>query len=305
MKKLFAIILCFNFLLTISIWAQSKANADAERIARMDAQIKTEIANFKGKVWVYAKNLDTGETYSYKGEERVRTASTIKVPIMVEAYAQVAEGKIKWTDELILTKEKKVGGAGILFEFSDGLKLTLRDAVNLMVTISDNTATNLVLEVITSDAVNARMDSLGLKNIRSLNKVGGGAPSKVAASNPTMRLYGIGTATPKEMVTLLEKLENGEVINPEASKDMIALIKRQQFHDGIGRTLFDTTIASKPGALDRLRSDIGIIYTRRGRIAMAITTDDIHEIIWNPENPGLLMLSRLSLILIDGLGKQP
>ncbi len=305
MNKLFAIFLCYVFFLSTNVGAQTKTNTDAERLARMDAQIKSEIANFKGKVWVYAKNLDTGETYSYKGEERVRTASTIKVAIMVEAYAQVAEGKIRWTDEIVLTKEKKIGGAGILFEFSDGLKLTLRDAVNLMITISDNTATNLVLDIITSDAVNARMDTLGLKNIRSLNKVGGGAPSKIASSNPTLRLYGIGTATPKEMVLLLEKLENGEVINPDTSKEMIALIKRQQFHDGIGRTLLDTTIASKPGALDRLRSDIGIIYTKQGRIAMAITTDEMPEIIWTEENPGLLMLSKLSLILIEGLGKQP
>jgi beta-lactamase class A len=246
--------------------------------------------------------LDTGETYSFKGEERVRTASTIKVAIMVETYAQVAEGKIKWTDELVLTKEKRVGGSGILFEFSDGLKLTLRDAVNLMMVVSDNTATNLILDVITTDAVNARMDSLGFKNTRSLRKINGGGESK-AWADPVLKNFGLGVTTPKEMVTILEKLETGELVNRESSADMIALLKRQQSHDGIGRTLLDVPIAAKSGALDRLRSEVGIIYTRRGRIAMAISTDDMTEIMWTKDNPGYLMLSKLSLILIDGLSK--
>src|SRR5215216_6086413 len=96
---------------------------------------------------------------------------------MIEAFARVAEGKAKWTDEVVLTKEKKVSGSGILQELSEGLKLSLRDAVNLMMILSDNTATNLVLEVLTTDAVNARMDSLGLKNTRVLRKIGGGGES--------------------------------------------------------------------------------------------------------------------------------
>lgn len=302
MKQIIATFLLLLMFLNANNQAQTKSNADSERLAKLDAQIKTEAANFKGKFWIYAKNLETGETYSFKGEERVRTASTIKTAIMVEAYAQVAEGKVKWTDELVLTKEKKVGGSGILFEFSDGLKLTFRDAVNLMMVISDNAATNLVLDVVTCDAVNARMDLLGLKNTRSLRKVFGGGESK-AWADPVLKTFGLGVTTPKEMVTLLEKIENGEIVSKEASGDMIALMKRQQTQNGIGRSLLDVPIASKSGALDRLRSEVGIIYTRRGRIAMAITTDDMPEIIWTNDNPGYLMLSKLSLILLDGLAK--
>lgn len=302
MKQIIATFLLLLMFLNANNQAQTKSNADSERLAKLDAQIKTEAANFKGKFWIYAKNIETGETYSFKGEERVRTASTIKTAIMVEAYAQVAEGKVKWTDELVLTKEKKVGGSGILFEFSDGLKLTFRDAVNLMMVISDNAATNLVLDVVTCDAVNARMDSIGLKNTRSLRKVFGGGESK-AWADPVLKTFGLGVTTPKEIVTLLEKIENGEIVNKEASGDMIALMKRQQTQNGIGRSLLDVPIASKSGALDRLRSEVGIIYTRRGRIAMAITTDDMPEIIWTNDNPGYLMLSKLSLILLDGLAK--
>ncbi len=77
---------------------------------------------------------------------------------------------------------------------------------------------------------------------------------------------------------------------------MLAILKRQQLKDGIGRGLPDTIpSASKSGALDRLRSDVGIIYTRRGRIAMAITVDDMLEVAYTPENPGLHLIWKLSL----------
>jgi len=78
-----------------------------------------------------AKNLDTGATYSFNGDERVRTASTIKVAVMIEAFARVAEGRAKWTDELVLTKPPLGAGSGVLPELADGLRLTLRDCVNL------------------------------------------------------------------------------------------------------------------------------------------------------------------------------
>jgi hypothetical protein len=106
------------------------------------------------------------------------------------------------------------------------------------------------------------------------------------------------------MVKLLEMLERGEIISKEASAEMIGVLRRQQYTDGIGRGLLDTTpIASKSGALDRLRSDVGVIYTRRGRIVMAITIDEMPAVHYNQENPGLQMLWKLSQILQEGLAK--
>jgi hypothetical protein len=105
------------------------------------------------------------------------------------------------------------------------------------------------------------------------------------------------------MAMLLETIERGEVVSPAASKEMIALMKREQHRDGIGRAIVDTEMATKAGALDRLRSDIGIIYTKTGRIVMAITCDDMPDIVWSEDNPGYLMLSRLSRILIESLGR--
>ena len=268
----------------------------------MPERVRKELSEFKGKVSLFAKNLDTGASFGVNEDSRVRTASTIKVAVMVEAFARVAEGKASWADEVVLTNAKKVGGSGILQELSDGLRLRLRDAVTLMMIVSDNTATNLVLDVLTADAVNARMDSLGLKQTRVMRKVFGGGASRIA-EDPAYKPFGLGVTTPREMVTLLEKLERGEVVSREASKEMLALMKREQVHEGIGRTLNGVEMATKSGALDALRSNVGIIYTKQGRIAMAITCDEMPEVDWTSDNAGLLMLSRLSLILTDGLAK--
>lgn len=277
-------------------------SAIAQNNSSLDSRIRAEIAQFKGKVSLFAKNLDTGATCEYGADDRVRTASTIKVPIMVEAFARVAEGKAKWTDMLVLTKAARTSGSGVLNELSDGLRLTLRDAVTLMIIVSDNVATNMVLDALTTDAVNARMDALGLKQTRVLRRVGGGGTSR-AGEDPANKPFGLGVTTPREMVTLLEKIERGEVVSPAASKEMISIMKREQYDEGIGRTLPGLEKATKVGALDKLRSDVGIVYTKRGRIAMAITVDDMPEVIWTVDNPGYLLISRLSALLIDGLGK--
>src|SRR5437868_10865675 len=165
----------------------------------LDSQTRAEVSSFKGKVFVFAKNLDNGQTYSYNGDERVKTASTIKIAVMIEAFARVAEGRAKWTDELVLTKAARYSGSGILPELGDGLRLTLRDCVNLMMLISDNTATNMVLDYLTTDAVNARMDSLGIKQTRIMRRVGSGGESKAGKLEENKR-FGLGATTPHEMV---------------------------------------------------------------------------------------------------------
>jgi beta-lactamase class A len=282
-----------------SVFAQTDSTA---KQAALDQRVRAELAQFKGKVKLFARNIDTGAVYESGGDDRVQTASTIKIAIMVEAFARVAEGKAKWTDELVLTKEKKVGGSGILQEFADGLRLTFRDGVSMMMIMSDNTATNLVIDVLTADAVNARMESLGLKETRLMRRVFGGGES-VEGKKEENKRFGLGRTTPHEMVTLLEKLERGEVISSAASKEMLDLMKREQGTNGIWREQWRLAKATKSGALDALRSNIGILYHPRGRIAVAITCYETPEVMWTVDNPALLLMSRLSEILVDGLGK--
>jgi beta-lactamase class A len=279
--------------------AQGPASPPA---ASLDTRVHDALAGFEGQVALFAKNLDTGAGYALAADQRVRTASTIKLPLMVEAFARVAEGRARWDEMLLLTEEAKVEGSGILTEFAPGLRLTLRDALHLMIVISDNTATRLLTDRLGADAVNARMDALGLPETRLLRRIGGGGASQ-AGEDPANRLFGLGVSTSREMVTLLEKLERGEVVSKDASREMVEILKRQQYRDGLGRTLRGAVIANKTGALDHLRSDLGLVYTEGGRIAMALTVDDMPEIDWTVENPGLLLLARLSGVLVEGLSR--
>jgi beta-lactamase class A len=216
---------------------------------------------------------------------------------MIEAFARVSEGRAKWTDQLVLTKAARYGGSGVLPELSDGLRLTLRDCVNLMMVVSDNTATNMVLDYLTTDSVNAKMSSLGFKATRIMRRIGGGGESK----EPDNKRFGLGATTPHEMAQILERLDRGEIVSSTASKEMIELMKREQARYAIARTVWDIPMASKYGALDRLRSCVALVYSKRGKIAIAITVDDMPEVNWSVDNPAYLLMSRLSVMLIEGL----
>jgi len=279
------------------------AQISAPQATPLDTLVRAEIVPFKGKVFLFAKNLDTGVSYSLNGDERVRTASTIKVAVMIEAFTRVAEGRAKWTDELVLTKAARYGGSGVLPELADGLRLSLRDCVNLMMVVSDNTATNMVLDYLTTDAVNARMNALGFKDTRIMRRIGGGSESR-EGKEPDNKRFGLGATTPHEMVRILERIDAGEIVNKAAAKEMIDLMKREQARHAIGRTMWDVPMASKYGALDNLRSCVAIVYSKRGRIAIAITVDDMPEVNWSVDNTGYLLMSRLSSILIEELGRK-
>lgn len=276
--------------------------------AELESQVRAAMAGFQGQVYVYAKNLDTGETFGIGEDEQVRTASTIKLPVMTAVFQSVADGRVKWTDLVTLHDSDKVSGSGVMTEFSEGVRLPLRDVLHLMIVLSDNTATNLILDRVSADQVNREMDRLGLKQTRSLRKVRGDgndlkAPAgwSAAGRDPANQRFGIGVSTAREMVTLLEKLERGEVVSPAASKEMIAVLKRNQDGQDIPRQMGGIPVAHKSGALDALRSDVGIVYTPRGRIAMAITCDGMPKVDWSPDNPGALLIAKLARILADGL----
>src|SRR5207247_10885335 len=145
-------------------------------------------------------------TFSLDGDERVRTASTIKIAVMIEAFGRVAEGRAKWTDELVLTKAARYAGSGVLPELADGLRLTLHDCVNLMMLISDNTATNMVLDDLKTDAVNARMNSLGFKSTRIMRRVGSGGESK-EGKDPNNKPSGLRAPTPHELGEIMATLD--------------------------------------------------------------------------------------------------
>ncbi len=274
-----------------------------------ERRLRQAVALFPATVNLFAKNLDTGAVFGIGEDEPVRTASTIKVAIMVGVFAAVAEGRARWEEQLTLREADKVGGSGVLREFSDGVRLPLKDLVHLMIVVSDNTATNLLLDRITGDAVNREMDRLGLSKTRVLRKIlGGGKDVKPVPSGwteagrkPENQRFGIGVSTSREMVMLLEKIERGEAVSGEASRQMIEILKRQQYRDGIGRRPSGLEVASKSGALDRLRSDVGIVYAPGGRLVIAATCEDLPEVDYSPDNIGNRFISKLTGLLLEGL----
>src|SRR4030095_3890244 len=265
--------------------------------------------SFRGTVVLYAKNLSTGREFGVAPDTRGRTASTIKLPILCALESLVAAGKVKWDERIILKPEDKVSGSGVLASLEDHTELTVRNLAILMIVLSDNTATNLILDRIGADAVNDYLDTIGLVKTRVNRKVRGDGTKLASPSGWSKagliednKRFGLGVSTPREMVRLLELLNDGKIIGPDTSKDIIEVLKMQQDSGAIRRHTGDgIAVASKSGALDALRSDIGIVYTRNGPVALAITIDDMPEIDYSRDNPGERLIWQLTTAILDGL----
>ena len=291
-------------LLPLALFVALNVSAGA---ATIDQRVHAATQSFPGVVSICAKNLDTGRTYELRADDPVPTASTIKLPIMVELFAEAKEGSLDFSQKLQLTDQDKVSGSGVLTELSGGDDLPIRDLMHLMIVVSDNTATNLILDRIGGNAVNARMAELGLKQTAVMRKIMQGKSHAEGVTNegkkPGSEQWGTGRSCPRDMVTLLEKLYRGELVSKPASDEMLAVLKRQQDHTGVGRDMKDTVIAHKSGALDHLRSDVAIVYSPHGPVAMAITVNHIPEVDYGVDNPGNLLLSTLSEILVQELSQ--
>ena len=107
-----------------------------------------------------------------------------------------------------------------------------------------------------------------------------------------------------QLESVVEKLERGEIVSAEASREIIAIMKRCRDESGIRRNFSGTPVANKTGALDALRADVGVVYSKGGRIAMSITVDGMTKPEWSPDNPGCLLIAELAKMLVDGLAKR-
>ncbi len=287
-------------LLSLNVLAAS----DFQRQAP-DSQTLTEIAKgFGGRISVAALHLESGRTLQFNETAKVPTASVIKVPIMVEAFCQAHEARLSLEDRVTATEADRVPGSGILKDLSAGLQLKLIDAVRLMIVLSDNEATNLVIDRVGVENVNQRMRSLGLENTRLFRKVFA-TPSEPQSEEA--KRYGLGVTTPKDMVRLLQLLAEGKIVSRAASDQMLAVMKQQRDRDGIPRYLGRLTlggkleIAHKTGALNRVRNDVGIVFTPKGRVVMAIFCEDSKDEQWTADNAATLAVARASEFIVRRL----
>ena len=301
--------------LCVLLWVYFAGAQDESRAVlrrKLAAEIEKIAGSHDGVMGVAIKDLTTGEEILINDQLIFPTGSSIKIPILIELHKQAAEGKYKLTDQRWVERQDKVGGSGVIVNFGDHTsQLSLSDLATLMIVLSDNTATNMVLERITTDAVNAYLDKIGIRTTRVLRKIRGDGNQLKSASGWSAagklaenQKYGLGLSTPRDMVAILEKLERGEIVSPDASREMIAILKRCQDKSGIRRRFGEIPVANKTGTLDALRSDVGIVYSKGGRIAMAITVDGMSKIDYAPDNAGSLLIADLAKILVDGLAQR-
>ena len=262
--------------------------------ADLDARIEPLLKAHKGTVAVAVKHLKTGEEFYLNVDEPMPTASLIKLPIMVEAYWQAAENKVKLDKPLTLRKEDKVPGSGILTShFSDGATFPLRDAVRLSIAFSDNTATNLVLDEIGIPSTNLRMEKLGFKHTKINAKVYKGSTTSIDPERT--KKFGLGSTTAREMVQLLERIEAGKVVSPEACQEMIAHLKACDDKEKMTRLLpAGTIVAHKTGSVNASKTDAGILYLKSGPVALCVLTDKNDDVRWTPDNAAQVLIGKIA-----------
>ena len=253
----------------------------------------------KGKVAIAVKNLVSGETFFYNADEVMPTASLIKLPVLIEAYLQATEGKVRLAETITLRRADKVPGSGILTPyFSPGATFPLRDAVTLMTVFSDNTATNLVLDRVGIKAVNERMRAWGLKETRLNHKVFRGDSASVDPART--RKYGLGSTTAREMVRLLEELLLSDCAKPAAKQAVLGLLRKCEDKDKFTRFLPPgAEVAHKTGTLPDVRTDAGIIYLDDAAVVLCVLTARNEDRRWDRDNAGNLLCARVAKEVYD------
>jgi beta-lactamase class A len=253
----------------------------------------------KGKVAIAVKNLDSGEAVFLDADEVMPTASLIKFPVMLEAYMQVLEGKIKLEDPVSLRDTDKVPGSGILtYHFSEGARFPLRDAVRLMIVYSDNTATNLVLDKIGIASTGQRMKSWGFTHTKIHAKVFRASTTSIDKDGTNK--YGLGCTTAREMVGLLEKLYRQDMATPQACKEMIGHMKKCDDGTKLKRFLPEKIeVAHKTGSVDEVKTDAGILYLPGGPVAVCVLAAHNADKTYKPDNAANILIGKVGKEVYD------
>jgi len=257
--------------------------APARAQSKLADRLLPLIAGHEGKVAVAVKHLGSGESYAYHADEPLPTASLIKFPVMVEAYAQAAAGKLDLEKQVTLRAEDKVPGSGILTaHISPGASLTVRDCIRLMIAFSDNTATNLVLDQIGLAATNERMEILGLPHTKIHAQV---FRAKTSILPERSKEFGLGSTTANEMVRLLELLHDKKLVSPDACDAVLSHLRECDDKNRIRRFLpASVKVAQKTGSVTAVRTAAGIIEAPSGPIALCVLTSENKDQRWTNEN---------------------
>ncbi len=250
--------------------------------------IQEPAKGFDGKLGISVKHLGTGESASLNGDQLFPTASVFKVPVIVELYRQVEVGLISLYERIVLMERDKVPGTGILKELSEGLVLSIWDLTELMMILSDNTATDLLVERVGMDRVNATLRGLGLEKTRvvadcrdilfdlvglddlldeekTIDVYEDAVRSTMTGDSWSLGVEKNDVTTPEEMLRLLELIVDGEATSRESCDAILETMRRCQ--TGVYRIAKylprgEFELAHKTGSLPGIRNDAGVVTIR-------------------------------------------
>ena len=293
--------------LACSAFAQPGAvPAPASRVVRADTmalrRALDSIADaHQGIVGYSVVDMETGARLSRRGDEKFPTASLIKVPILVTVFDLAAKQQISLDDPLTVLKIDQVPGSGVVQYLHNGTILTVRDAAWLMTTISDNTATNLLLDRIIIRRVWAKMDSLGLTQTRVHSK--SFLRSSSVAMDSSVK-YGLGVTTPNEMARLFELLAQGKAVNPAMDSTMLDILRHNNDETLLQRFAGGARAAHKTGATDAVRTECSLFYLRN-RVVACVMTRENKDQRWVLDTEPQLTIANMGRVIIAAFGGVP
>jgi len=328
---------CLAGLVAVILVGAASARAQHSTDDGLTISLEEMIKAHHGKVAVYARQLNSSHQIAIDANEPVQTASVIKLAILYNAMVDIREGKASWDEKLTLKPGEAVGGSGLFHFLDTPLTVTLKDVLTLMVIMSDNTATNMAIDRFGVDAVNARVESLGLKNTHLYKKVMKPATGPLPADYAK---FGLGKTTPWEMAEIIEQigechLRRADGVTtgltgwaPMDDKDKavcdvaLTMLKDQFYRETIPRYLpngGDQTVASKTGSLNAVRNDVALVAGKSGPMVISIFTYDNQDQSWTVDNTAEMLIARMAKAIVDawspdgldaktmvpGLGLQP
>lgn len=246
-------------------------------------------------------DVENGDKISLRGDEKFPTASLIKVPILVTVHDLVRRGMLSLDDPISMLKIDQVPGTGVLQYLHSGLSLTVNDAAALMITISDNTATNLLLDRIIIRRVWDKMDSLGLKQTRVHSK--SFLRNSSVAMDSSVK-YGLGVTTPNEMARLFELLARGKAVSPAADSTMLALLENNTYDRMLQRYAGGVRAAHKDGEGSEIRTECSLFYLRNRVVACVLTQKNVDQ-RWVVDHEAELTMARMGEAVVKAWGPPP
>ena len=218
-------------------------------------EILSELSEIAGKTGFYYKNLVTGSVIKQGEEIPMMAASVIKIPIMVAVFTEIKAGKLKKDDMYYLRNEDKKPSCGCLNRLHEGIGVTIEDLCNLMIILSDNSATNILINIVGRDRINEIISELGYKVIKLNRYLFDSEAAEQGIQNYVNCI---------EIADMLEKMYNGILINKESSKEMLDILKEQRLNSKIPFFFKEMIeVAHKTGEDEGITHDVGIVYGKQ------------------------------------------